>query len=451
MKPTSQTRKVFIVEDDPIYVRMLKYILELNPDHEVHCFATGKECVDNLNLQPSIITLDYTLPDMSGSEVLREIKNFDPDINVIILSGQQDISTAIQLLREGVYEYITKDDETKERLLNTINHIYQNEELKQEVDTLKSELTHRYEFNNTIKGNSSAMTQIFGLMEKAARTNITVSITGETGTGKEMVAKAIHYNSKRKQQPFVAVNIAAIPADLLESELFGHEKGAFTGAVTRRIGKFEQASGGTLFLDEIAEMDVSLQAKLLRALQEKEITRIGSNEIIKIDARIIVATNRNLQDEVKKNNFREDLYYRILGLPIHLPPLRDRGNDILILAKFFLDQFCEENGMSKKDLSPEARTKLLSYHYPGNVRELKAVIELAAVMANRDAISPEDIHFNTSSPLSEMLPEEATLREYNQRIINYYLEKYDNNVVLVANKLGIGKSTVYRMLKEEEA
>jgi DNA-binding NtrC family response regulator len=320
--------------------------MELNPDHEVFAYETGKACLDNLHLKPSIISLDYTLPDMTGEEVMQKIKSYNKDIGIIILSGQQDISTAVKLLREGAYDYITKDSETKERILNTISRMKNEIELKEEVETLKEELTDRYQFVKMLYGNSKAMQRVYALIEKAVKTNISVSITGETGTGKEVVAKTIHYNSDRKKNPFVAVNMSAIPKDLLESELFGYEKGAFTGANVRKLGQFEMANKGTLFLDEIAEMDINLQAKLLRALQEREVMRVGGSTPIKFDARIIVATHRDLAEQVNRGEFREDLYYRLLGLPIELPPLRERGNDIIILAKFFLDLFCNMFGVT---------------------------------------------------------------------------------------------------------
>jgi DNA-binding NtrC family response regulator len=287
-------------------------------------------------------------------------------------------------------------------------------------------------------------------MSNAVGNNITVSITGETGTGKEVVAKAIHYNSDRKGKSLVAVNMAAIPADLIESELFGHEKGAFTGASTRRKGKFEEADGGTLFLDEMGEMDIHAQSKLLRALQEKEITRVGGNDAIKVDCRIIVATNRDLAVEVKEGNFREDLYYRLFGLPIHLAPLRERENDVILLAKFFMENFCKENDMNSKSFSEATVAKLKSYTWPGNIRELKSVIDLSCVMSSGDVIEAENITLINREPAKEILHEEMTMREYEQKIISIYMEKYDKNTKLIADKLDIGQTTVYRLLKEME-
>jgi DNA-binding NtrC family response regulator len=440
--------RIFIVEDDPLYGEMLKHHLSLNPDNEVHLYKTGSECVKNLYKTPSLISLDYSLPDMSGLDVMRQVKKEAPDVPVVIVSGQEDISTAVALLREGAYDYFVKDEDVKDRLWNIIKKIRENLQLKSEISLLKDEIGRKYEFRNAIKGTSPSIKQIFSLIEKATRSNITVSITGETGTGKELVAKAIHYNSNRAKKPFVAVNVSAIPNELIESEMFGHEKGSFTGAITRKIGKFEQAQNGTLFLDEIAEMDQHMQAKLLRVIQERELNRVGGNDTIKVDTRLIVATNCNLAEEVQKGNFREDLYYRLLGLPIELPPLRYRGNDIIILAKFFVDEFCHENKIPKLSISESAQQKLMQYPFPGNVRELKAVMELAAVLTDTDTIDEQNISFNSTNASSNFLLEENTLEEYTSKIIRYYLDKYSNNVVLVAKKLDIGKSTIYRMLKE---
>lgn len=442
--------RIFVVEDDPAYTKFMRYVLSLNPDFEVDFFTSGKECINQLHKKPSVITLDYSLPDMSGEKVLKAIREFDPDINVIIVSAQEKIGTAVELLKLGAFDYITKDEEAKDRILNSIRNAGNKTSLIREIDRLKHEIEVKYEFEKSIIGNSSAIKKIFDLLEKAAKTQITVSITGETGTGKELAAKAIHYNSKRKNKPFVTVNVAAIPRDLIESELFGHEKGAFTGAFQRRIGKFEEAEGGTIFLDEIGEMDINLQAKLLRVLQEKELTRVGGNQVIKLDVRVLVATHRNLQDEVKNKTFREDLYYRLLGLPILVPPLRERGQDILLLAKHFLDQFAKENHMAKIKISNEAQEKLLKYPYPGNVRELKSVIDLAAVMSDGVELQAKDIAFNTMVSENMFLLKEMTLQEYSYRIIRSYLTKYDENVLEVAKRLDIGKSSIYRYLKEME-
>ncbi|HKJ42394.1 MAG TPA: sigma-54 dependent transcriptional regulator [Sunxiuqinia sp.] len=442
--------KIFVVEDDDWYNRLLVHNLSLIPDYEIESFSNGKDCIKNLNKEPDLVTLDYRLPDMKGLDVLKEIKAINEDIQVILISEQDDIEVVVELLKHGAYDYIVKSSDIKERLLNTVNNIRKGASLKKEIVSLRQEVKKKYSYQNTIIGNSPAAEKIFSLIEKATRTNISVTVTGETGTGKELVAKAIHYNSNRSKKPFVPVNVAAIPKDLIESELFGHEKGSFTGAAFRRIGKFEEAHAGTLFLDEMAEMDISLQAKLLRALQEKEIIRIGSNEPIKIDCRIIIATNKNLLEEVKNGNFRQDLYYRLYGLPIELPPLRDRGNDVIVLAKHFIQQFCSENQMATKSLTANAGKKLLTYSFPGNIRELKSVIELAVTLSDTNEITEDNVIFSGQNMMDDLLSEELTMREYSINIVRKFLDKYDNNTKLVAEKLDIGVATIYRMLKEDK-
>jgi two-component system, NtrC family, response regulator AtoC len=445
MKIKKRTTRIFILEDDPIYQRLVKYVMGINPDHEVTVFNTALSLLQRLDDKPDIISLDYSLPDMDGEEVLRKIKQLSPETFVIILSGQIDVPTAVRMLKMGASDYITKDTDAKERLLHALNSIKSeiHERAEQPLPTAAKPV-----FSNAILGNSPPMTEIFQLMEKASATNITVSIVGETGTGKELVAKSIHLNSARKNGPFVAVNMSAIPKELLESELFGYEKGAFTGAMARKKGQFEMADGGTLFLDEIGEMDMSMQAKLLRVLQERELMRVGGEGPIPFDARVITATNRSLADEVQRGNFREDLYYRLLGLNVSMPPLRDRSSDITLLAEHFLVSFAKANGLGSMELSKEAKSKLLAYSFPGNVRELRAQMELAAVMANNGVVKADDIRFNSVRRESAFLTETLTLEEYKNRIINHFLEKYNNDVLLVAKKLDIGKSTIYRMLSE---
>ena len=442
--------KIFIVEDNDWYNRLLVYNLSLNPDYEIESFTNGRGCLENLHKNPDVITLDYRLPDMQGLEILKKIKAENEEIQVIVISEQDDIEVVVELLKFGAYDYIVKSKDIRDRLLNTVQNIRKGVHLKREIISLRSEVKKKYSYQNTLIGSSAAAQKIFGLIEKATRTHISVSITGETGTGKELVAKAIHYNSKRASKPFVAVNMAAIPRDLTESELFGHEKGAFTGASFRRTGKFEEATGGTLFLDEIAEMDITLQAKLLRALQEKEIVRVGSNKPVKTDCRIITATNKNLQEAVLRGEFRQDLYYRLYGLQVDLPPLRERGNDIILLARHFIKEFCAENNLPEKSLSKASADKLLSYSFPGNIRELKSVIELAVALSVNDEITADNIVLGNEVLMIGRTDKEMTLREYNIRIVKKYLEKYDNDIKSVAQRLDIGVATIYRMLKEEK-
>ncbi len=442
--------KIFIVEDDLWYSSMLEYYLSLNPDYVIQKFDSAKAALAKMHEKPDVVTLDYSMPDMTGDQILTQIKESSPESKVIVISGQEDVKIALDLLKKGAYDYIVKDEDAKDKLWNSIINLRENVELKRELETLKEEVGRKYDFSNAIIGNSPVIQRVFGMMEKAAKTNITVSVTGETGTGKELVAKSIHYNSPRKGQSFVAVNLAAIPKDLLESELFGHEKGAFTGAMARRIGKFEESSKGTLFLDEIGEMDINMQAKLLRALQEKEIVRVGSNEIVKIDVRIIVATHRNLLEMVKNGTFREDLYYRILGLPINLPPLRERENDVLIIASYLMDNFCKENKLPRKSLTTEAKKKLMAHAFPGNVRELKSVIELACVMADEKDIDAEHLNVSSQNVMGDIMMKEATLKEFTNKFIQLFLDKYNYDVLKVARKLDVGKSTIYRMIQNKE-
>ena len=440
--------KIFVVEDDDWYCEFIAYNLQLDDEHQILKYHNGKDCLQNLKEKPDIISLDYQLPDISGEEILKKVKEFDPEIEVIIISEQEKIETAVELLKLGSFDYIVKTKDIRDRLLSVLRNVKKQKRLKKQINTLQLEVEKKYDFENSIIGQSKQIKKVFGLIEKAINTNIVVTITGETGTGKELVAKAIHYNSSKRKKPFVAVNMAAIPHDLIESELFGHEKGAFTGAQNTRLGKFEEASGGTLFLDEIGEMDLNLQAKLLRALQEKEITRIGSNKVIKTNCRIIVSTNRNLKQEVKDKKFRDDLYYRLFGITIEMPPLRVRENDILLLSRYFIAGYCKENSLKTHTLSRDAQRKLLNYAYPGNVRELKSVIELSIVMANNNEIEAEDITFGNDEGDLETINYGLTLREHNRRIVKSYLKKHNDNVKLAADKLGIGFSTIYRMLKE---
>ncbi len=441
--------KVFIVEDDLIIGKVIRQHLIKNTDIEVEIFSDGQSFLNNLYKNPDMISLDYLLPDYTGMELLKKIKKYNANIPIIIVSAQQDIHTAVELVKMGAYDYVVKDKNMKSRLNSLVEKLKEHISLQRKISYLEEEIGKKYEFRKSIKGNSDAMLKVFQLIEKASNTNITVSVSGETGTGKELVAKAIHYNSNRKSHSFVAINVTAVPPELIESELFGHEKGSFTGAESRRIGKFEEANKGTLFLDEIGDMDLNMQTKLLRVLQESEVTRVGGNNRIKLDVRVIVATHKNLKQEVRKGNFREDLYYRLLGLPIELPPLRKRDNDAVLLARTFLQDFCAANNMGAKALTPAAIDKIKRYPFPGNVRELKALIELAAVMSNDDKIKAEDISFNSALTIDDILTEECSLNEYNLLILKHFMKKYDNDIKIVAKKLEIGKTTVYRMLKKD--
>ncbi|MCD0468713.1 sigma-54 dependent transcriptional regulator [Flavobacterium sp. JAS] len=442
--------KIFLVEDDPFFGETLKYHLKLNPDFEVFLFKNGKECLDNLFENPNIICLDFGLPDITGDLLLKKIHQTNNKIPIIVISGQEEIEVAVNFLKSGARDYIVKNTYTKELLWNSIIKIRENLSLIDEVEELKEKLEQKFSFEKTILGQSAAIKAVLNKINKSLTTNINVSITGETGTGKEMVAKAIHYNSDRKHKPFVALNMAAIPKELIESEFFGHEKGAFTGAIQRLIGKFEQADGGTIFLDEIAELDLNLQSKLLRALQEREVTRLGGKGVIKFNVRLIIATHKDLKEEVKKGTFREDLYYRIVGLPIELPPLRERGHDVLLLAKHFIDLFTKENKLKTISISKEAKDKLLKYKFPGNIRELKSIIELACVMCENNEIGVEDLTFASIKDSDFFLSEDKTLKEFTSEIILHYLRKNNEDVIKTAKQLDIGKSTIYNLIQSSQ-
>lgn len=384
--------KIFVVEDDQFLGNLIKKSLEKIENADVTHYLTPEDCLNNLHLNPDIITIDYLLPGMDGLELLQKIKNYNDNIQCILVSGQEKIDVVIDTYRKGAADYIIKNDNALINLENSVKSLCKNVALRHENEQLKDLIIDRNKYG-TILGNSSAVLKVLRLIQKVEKSNIMVLVTGQSGTGKELVAKSIHYNSPRARKPFVTVNMGAIPEDLIESELFGHEKGAFTDARERRIGKFEEANEGTIFLDEIGEMDLMLQTKLLRVLQEKEVTRIGSNKSIKLDVRVIAATNKNLAQEVKEGRFREDLFYRLQGFLIHLPPLFERGDDVVLLSKSFLSDFCKDNRMPNITLSKEAINFLMDYKWPGNVRELKAVIERAAIMAENNTIQPEDLVF----------------------------------------------------------
>lgn len=441
--------KIFIVEDDLLFAKSIQYYLDLNPENEVELYQNGKDALANRYKNPELIILDYNMPGMNGMEVMKAFHKYNSKIFVIIMSSQSDLKVAVNLIREGAFDYYLKDTDLKDRLWMCMERIRKMSNYEKKIEHLEAQVENKFSYSNLLKGNSKPITDIQNLIEKAAKTNITVSISGETGTGKELVAKSIHYNSPKSQGPFIAVNVSAIPKELIESEMYGYEKGAFTGANSRKYGKFEEANDGTLFLDEIGDMDLGMQSKILRVLQENELTRIGGNSIVKLNFRLIVATHHSLSDLVRKGEFREDLYYRLLGLPVHIPPLRSRESDVLLLAKHFINEFCNSNNIPYKKLSLGAQSKLKSYHYPGNVRELKSISELAVVMSNDNVIEDIDINFSSLGSVEDIFSEELTMKEYHQKIIKYFLKKYDNKVRLVSKKLDVGKSSIYNMLKEQ--
>jgi two-component system response regulator AtoC len=385
--------RIFVVEDNEFFSQLIKQKLEMNDKNEVTLFHNGEDFQRNLYLNPDIVVLDYNLPNTTGIDLLKEIKNFNEEIKTILLSGQEKVDVVIEAFENGAEEYIKKDDNALQLLDLKVQKHSGSVNLRKEVDTLREQIIDRNRYDRII-GESNALLKVLRLIQKVEKTNMLALITGESGTGKELVASAIHYNSARKNRPFVAVNVAAIPEDLMESELFGHERGAFTGADSKRIGKFEEANEGTIFLDEIGEMDIHMQTKLLRVLQESKITRLGSNKEIPLNVRVIAATNKNLAQRVKDGKMREDLYYRLQGFLIHLPPLRERDNDILLLAKSMLKIFCDANRIPVKSFSSDALKAMMKHPWSGNVRELKAFIERAILISDHDIIEEEDLIFS---------------------------------------------------------
>lgn len=385
--------KIHIVEDDIVYGKIIEKALSQDDGYDVTLFTSGEELLNNLHQNPDIVSIDYHLPVMNGLQILKRVKEYNPNIAVIILSGQENVEVVVEAYDNGANRYIVKDDKSIVELKNSIKNFSSKVLLQQEIERLREQVVDRNRYR-TIVGESSAILKVLRLIQKVEDKNILTLITGESGTGKELVARALHYNSSRRKKPFIAVNIGAIPPDLIESELFGHEKGAFTGAVGKRKGKFEEAEGGTIFLDEIGEMDINLQTRLLRVLQENTITRLGSNKEIKLNVRIVAATNKNLSESVKAGLFREDLYYRLQGFLIHLPPLRERGNDVILLANQLLQEVSESNRLHTKRFTKEALEVLLKHTWPGNIRELKSVVERAAIISETDRIEVEDLIFS---------------------------------------------------------
>ena len=444
---------ILIVDDDKNICKMIEASLRKERKYDIKTALSGEACLKMIREEiPDLVLMDIQMPGIDGIETLNRIKQEDPRIPVVMMTAHGTIERAVKSMKLGAYDFLTKPF-ARDRLVVTVNNALLNSSLKKEVAELRSELKNKYEFENII-GQSGAMQDVFRALEKVINSNVTVLITGESGTGKELIARAIHYHSKtRANKPFVAVNCSALPESLLESELFGHEKGAFTGASGRRLGKFEQANGGTIFLDEIGLMTPATQSKILRILQEREFERVGGNELIKVDVRVISATNKDLEEEMKKGNFREDLFYRISVFPIKLPPLRERKEDIPLLAAFFLKRYSEQEGKEIEGITPDALDLLMAYNWPGNVRELENAIERAVVLASGPEITAKDLPsavrslgekriFETDNTLASWIEklEEEALRQA--------LLECEGNISQTAKKLGIGRATIYRKAKK---
>ncbi|QWV92970.1 sigma-54 dependent transcriptional regulator [Geomonas oryzisoli] len=447
--------KIMVVDDE----HLIRWSLEQNlkkQGYEVCTAGTGEDALRIAREeQPELVLLDYHLPGINGLEVLQRLKEIDEEILVIMVTAQGGLETAVNTMRHGAYDYINKPFNLDEMGL-VVRKALETSELRREVVQLRSE--HKKQGPPKILGNSKHMKNVLEMMAKVAKSDAsTVLVQGESGTGKELVAKYIHYESARADKPFVAINCAAVPATLLESELFGHEKGAFTDAKTSKKGLFELADGGTVFLDEIGDMEIGMQAKLLRFLEDRTFRRIGGGKVIPVDVRIISATNKDLMKAIEEKTFRNDLYYRLQVIPIFLPALRERKEDILVLANYFIEVFSKEFGKPTKGISSMAEKLLVEYNWPGNIRELKNVIERAIILGNDENLLLENLPLEIVAKASQVTvplttfklpPEGIDIEEVERELIKQSLEMTDWNQSKAAKKLNLGIDAFrYRMKK----
>jgi DNA-binding NtrC family response regulator len=443
---------VLIVDDDKEMRTLVCDVLS-DRGHDCTAVATGQQALQELSMKDyTVVLTDLRMHGMMGTELLAEVKRTRPEIGVILMTAFGSVETAVETMKDGASDYLTKPVKSEE-LARVVERVMRETALRQEVNRLRKEVHKEYSFHQ-ILGKSKPMQAVFDLIRRVSYSPSNVLITGESGTGKELVAKAIHYNSDRKEAPFVPVNCAAIPEQLLESELFGHMRGAFTDAKSDKRGLFEEAQKGTLFLDEISELPLILQAKLLRAIQEREIRRIGATKTISVDVRIIAATNLHLVEEVKQKRFREDLYYRLNVIELKLPPLRERREDIPLLVAAFLKKCGESRGMPVKAVGEAALAMLIDYAWPGNVRELENVIERAVTLTGGGTIVPDDlppaVHGvrGDRRVFDEAGERTLPLHEVEQEYIRRILEKTGGNKYQAAQLLGIDRKTLYRKLAE---
>lgn len=444
------SKQILVVDDEERIRQSLNGVLK-DEGYEVLEAKDGIQALKQIESDPpDAVLLDIWMPGMDGMETLERIKTQIPNLPVVMISGHANIELAVKATKLGAYDFIEKPL-SLEKVLLTVNHALVFSKLEQENRALRQEIQRKYE----IVGNSPEILQLKEQIKIVAPTNGWVLITGENGTGKELVAREIHQLSLRVDKPFVEVNCAAIPEELIESELFGHEKGSFTGALTKRRGKFDLANDGTLFLDEIADMSLKTQAKILRILQEQKFERVGGTEMIYVDVRVIAATNRDLKEEMQKGKFREDLYYRLNVIPLVVPPLRERRTDIPLLVEHFVAEFCLENHKEMKKISPEAMDLLISYPWPGNVRELKNVIERVVIMSRGVVVEtkdvPDPVREQPKAQLEFSFFEYNLLRdarrEFERRFIMKKLTENEENISKTAEVIGIERSNLHRKIK----
>ena len=443
--------KILIIDDEKNIREGLATALEMDGYNTVVAEngEKGLECVNKGDID--LVITDLRMPGISGEEVLQKITSEIPGLPVIVLTGHGSIDSAVSAMHSGAYDFLTKPLNL-EHLSLVVKRALKNRELQRQNKQLQEEISKSKPFESII-GKSAEMQKIYQMIQKVAGSKASVLITGESGVGKELVAHAIHNLSPRKNNPLVIVNCSALSESLLESELFGHEKGAFTGAAARKRGRFELANGGTIFLDEIGEINQSIQVKILRVLQDKRFERVGGEETLEVDVRVIAATNRDLEEEIKKGNFREDLFYRLNVVHIHVPPLRDRKDDIPLLINEFMQEFAKENGKDIKNIDNHARAALYKYSWPGNIRQLKNCMESAVVMCSSDTITLNDLPptiKSESSANSMQIPFGVTLEEAEKIIIQQTLAQNQGNKSKTAEVLGIGRKTLHRKLDEYE-
>ncbi len=436
--------KILVVDDEMAIVQSIRMLLK--DSYEIVSASSAEEAIDLFRRErPDLIILDIIMPGISGLEVLKIIREHDLLVPVIVLTATKMVKPAVEAMKVGATDYITKPFDIEELRL-IIRKSFKTSSLEREVKYLRSELDNRCKFQNII-GKSKAMREIYSKIEQIADTKHTVLITGESGTGKELVASALYFTSSRRDKPYVAINCAAIPDNLMESELFGFEKGAFTDAQVRKAGQFELANGGTLFLDEVGDLTSNTQAKLLRVIQEREFTRLGGVKPTKVDVRIIAATNHDLAVAIKNGRFREDLYYRINVISIHLPPLRERREDIPLLTQYFSDKISEENGIKPKVFSTDATEMMMRYDWPGNIRELYNLIEQVSAFSDKEIITKDDLGTRLKGKdYSKKMPFDSAVVEFEKEIILAALKRNNFIQTRTAEYLGITRRVLkYKM------
>lgn len=441
---------VFIASEDKKITSRIKEALNRFESINFISFNKGEKCINELYKNPQIVVFSSTLPDKTATVMIKNIKKYDPDIAMVAVTPDENTDNISSLINLGAYTYINKDIDSNERIWDVLNKTLSMVRDKADLRRLRFEIGKKYKYSSVLKGKSIWMQELFSVIDKAAKSSIPISLFGEPGTGKKLIAKTIHYNSAFSANPFVEIDLAVIPDNLIEIELLGTERTLITREKEIRTGKFEEAQKGTLYIKGIDKLSLMMQEKFSKILIDKYFFRLGSENPMKFNSRLIISTEESLLESVNKGTFKEDLYYRLIGLPLRVAPLRERNSDVITLARHFLNQFCKENELQKLTFSIDAQDKLANYPYPGNVRELKAVVELATIMCDNSVVKAEHINFFSTNLMANLLLKENTMYNYTRQIIKNFMQKYDNDIVLVSKKLDIGKSTIYRLKKNGE-